>query len=73
MSTVIDNAPYTAFHRRLALACSGGPLLDGYILSIVGVAVTGMQPELGLSTAAVSLIGASALIGMFVGAQSSGC
>ncbi|MBF9070371.1 MFS transporter [Streptacidiphilus fuscans] len=67
MSTVIDNAPYTAFHRRLALACSGGPLLDGYILSIVGVAVTGMQPELGLSTAAVSLIGASALIGMFVG------
>ncbi|MFI9271071.1 MFS transporter [Kitasatospora sp. NPDC052896] len=67
MSSTIDNAPYTAFHRRLALACSGGPLLDGYILSIVGVALIGMRPELGLSTAAVSLIGAAALIGMFVG------
>ncbi|MER7701860.1 MFS transporter [Kitasatospora sp. NPDC097605] len=67
MSRTIDNAPYTAFHRRLALACSGGPLLDGYILSIVGVALIGMRPELGLSTADVSLIGAAALIGMFVG------
>ncbi|MFJ1701859.1 MFS transporter [Kitasatospora sp. NPDC088346] len=67
MSSTIDNAPYTAFHRRLALACSGGPLLDGYILSIVGVALIGMRPELGLSTTEVSLIGASALLGMFVG------
>ncbi|GAB2741517.1 MFS transporter [Kitasatospora kifunensis] len=67
MSSTIDNAPYTAFHRRLALACSGGPLLDGYILSIVGVALIGMRPDLGLSTAEVSLIGASALVGMFVG------
>ncbi|WP_042422514.1 MFS transporter [Streptacidiphilus anmyonensis] len=67
MSTAIDNAPYTGFHRRLALACSGGPLLDGYILSVVGVALIGMKPELGLSTGAVSLIGAAALAGMFVG------
>ncbi|GAA1960698.1 MFS transporter [Kitasatospora viridis] len=67
MSAIIDNAPYTSFHRRLALACSGGPLLDGYILSVVGVALIGMTPELGLSTAEVSLIGAAALIGMFVG------
>ncbi|MEU8516891.1 MFS transporter [Kitasatospora sp. NPDC048722] len=67
MSRTIDNAPYTAFHRKLALACSGGPLLDGYILSIVGVALIGMRPDLGLSTAEVSLIGAAALVGMFVG------
>ncbi|WP_042385203.1 MFS transporter [Streptacidiphilus melanogenes] len=67
MSTAIDNAPYTAFHRRLALACSGGPMLDGYILSVVGVALIGMKPELGLGTGAVSLIGATALVGMFVG------
>ncbi|MER5641840.1 MFS transporter [Kitasatospora sp. NPDC002227] len=67
MSTVIDTAPYTRFHRRLALACSGGPLLDGYILSIVGVALIGMKPELGLSAGEISLIGAAALVGMFVG------
>ncbi|MER8185191.1 MFS transporter [Kitasatospora sp. NPDC094015] len=67
MSRTIDNAPYTGFHRKLALACSGGPLLDGYILSIVGVALIGMRPDLGLSTSEVSLIGAAALLGMFVG------
>jgi putative MFS transporter len=67
MSSVIENAPYTRFHKRLALACSGGPLLDGYILSIVGVALITMQPQLNLSTTDVSLIGAAALIGMFVG------
>ncbi|UGT45438.1 MFS transporter [Nocardia yamanashiensis] len=67
MSTVIDDAPFTAFHKRLAVACSGGPLLDGYILSIVGTALIGMKPELDLSTGEVQLIGAAALIGMFVG------
>ncbi|WP_067687561.1 MFS transporter [Nocardia jejuensis] len=67
MSTVIDDAPFTSFHKRLAIACSGGPLLDGYILSIVGTALIGMKPELSLSTLDIQLIGASALIGMFVG------
>ncbi|AYF77776.1 MFS transporter [Nocardia yunnanensis] len=67
MSSVIDDAPFTSFHRRLAVACSGGPLLDGYILSIVGTALIGMTPELDLSTGDVQLIGAAALIGMFVG------
>lgn len=67
MSTVIDDAPFTGFHKRLALACSGGPLLDGYILSIVGTALIGMTPELDLSTGEISLIGAAALLGMFVG------
>ncbi|WUD55514.1 MFS transporter [Nocardia sp. NBC_00511] len=67
MSSVIDDAPFTGFHKRLAIACSGGPLLDGYILSIVGTALIGMKPELNLSTGQVQLIGASALVGMFVG------
>lgn len=67
MSTVIDDAPFTGFHKRLAIACSGGPLLDGYILSIVGTALIGMTPELNLTTGDKQLIGASALIGMFVG------
>ncbi|MEU0539724.1 MFS transporter [Nocardia sp. NPDC005978] len=67
MTTVIDDAPFTGFHKRLAIACSGGPLLDGYILSIVGTALIGMTPELDLSTADISLIGAAALVGMFVG------
>ncbi|RDI69000.1 MFS transporter [Nocardia pseudobrasiliensis] len=67
MSTVIDDAPFTSFHKWLAVACSGGPLLDGYILSIVGTALIGMTSELDLSTSDTQLIGAAALIGMFVG------
>ncbi|ATL69986.1 MFS transporter [Nocardia terpenica] len=67
MSTVIDDAPFTGFHQRLTIACSGGPLLDGYILSIVGTALIGMTAELNLSTTDTQLIGAAALIGMFVG------
>ncbi|MCU1642471.1 MAG: transporter [Nocardia sp.] len=67
MSTVIDDAPFTGFHKRLAIACSGGPLLDGYILSIVGTALIGMTAELDLSTGDTQLIGAAALVGMFIG------
>ncbi|GAB4588242.1 MFS transporter [Nocardia sp. IFM 10818] len=66
-TTVIDEAPFTGFHKRLALACSGGPLLDGYILSIVGTAFIGMTAELNLTTADTQWIGAAALVGMFVG------
>ncbi|WP_216899831.1 MFS transporter [Nocardia alni] len=67
MNSVIDDAPFTSFHKWLAVACSGGPLLDGYILSIVGTALIGMTPQLGLSTTDTQLIGAAALVGMFVG------
>jgi len=66
-SSVIDDAPFTSFHKWLAVACSGGPLLDGYILSIVGTALIGMKPQLGLDTTDTQLIGASALVGMLVG------
>ena len=37
---VLDDAPLSAFHKKLALYSSGGPFLDGYILSIVGVTTT---------------------------------
>jgi len=33
--SAVDDAPITGFHRKLAAACSGGPLLDGYLLGIV--------------------------------------
>jgi putative MFS transporter len=66
--TSIDDAPLTPFHRRLMYRCSGGPFLDGYILSIVGVAATGMTTDLKLSVSALSAVGAAALVGIFVGA-----
>ncbi|POX43189.1 MFS transporter [Streptomyces sp. Ru73] len=63
----IDEAPLNKFHRKLTWACAGGPFLDGYLLSIIGVALIGMSDELQLTTADESLIGAAALVGIFVG------
>lgn len=64
---LIDDSPLTRYHKRLILACSGGPFLDGYLLSIVGVALAGAQSELGLSASTLGLAGAGSLIGLFFG------
>ncbi|RSM86340.1 MFS transporter [Kibdelosporangium aridum] len=65
--TVVDDAPVSGFHRKLAVACSGGPLLDGYLLGIVGIALTGISAEMRLSTTAEAAVGVAALVGMFFG------
>jgi MFS transporter, putative metabolite transport protein len=64
----VDDAPLSPFHKKLALYSSGGPFLDGYVLSIIGVAMVQITPRLDLSDSAQGLIGASALIGIFLGA-----
>ncbi|MFJ4171160.1 MFS transporter [Paenarthrobacter sp. NPDC089714] len=64
---LIDDGPLTRYHRRLIAACSGGPFLDGYLLSIVGVALTGASAELGLGSVELGLAGAASLIGLFLG------
>src|SRR5262245_8519079 len=64
----MDDAPLSAFHKKLALYSSGGPFLDGYVLSIIGVALVQITPQLNLSGTAEGLVGASALIGIFLGA-----
>ncbi|MEU6118708.1 MFS transporter [Streptomyces sp. NPDC047117] len=63
----IEEAPPGAFHRKLLIACCGGPLLDGYLLSIVGVALTDMTRDLALSGSTAALIGVAAIVGMFFG------
>lgn len=64
----IEKAPVSRFHRKLTVACSGGPLLDGYQLSIVGVALTGITADLRLSDTESGMVGVVALVGMFIGA-----
>lgn len=63
----VENARMRPFHRKLLVACCGGPLLDGYLLSIVGVALVGITDEMRLSTTSSALVGVVALIGMFLG------
>ncbi|PBC35986.1 MFS transporter [Rhodococcus sp. ACPA4] len=65
---VVDEVPVRRFHRKLLIACCGGPFLDGYIISIVGVAIIGLGADLDLSSWDIGLVGAAALIGIGVGA-----
>ncbi|UOF88975.1 sugar porter family MFS transporter [Fodinisporobacter ferrooxydans] len=64
---LIEDAPFTSFHRKLTIYSSGGPFLDGYILSIIGIALSQLSPQLHLSALWSGLIGASALAGIFLG------
>jgi len=64
----LDDAPLSRFHKKLALYASGGPFLDGYVLSIIGVALVQISPAFNMSSAQEGLVGASALIGIFLGA-----
>lgn len=63
----VDDAPLSGFHKRLALYSSGGPFLDGYSLSIIAVAMMQISPQLHVSAIWEGLLGASALIGIFIG------
>ncbi|MGI5459794.1 MFS transporter [Streptomyces sp. CA-249302] len=64
----LDDAPLSRFHKKLALYSSGGPFIDGYVLSVIGVAMVQISDQQNLSDSAQGLIGASALIGIFLGA-----
>ncbi|WP_434772343.1 MFS transporter [Pseudomonas entomophila] len=63
----VEEAPLNAFHRKLAVYSSGGPFLDGYVLSIIGVAMVHLSEALNLSALWEGLIAASALMGVFLG------
>lgn len=65
--SLIDDSPMMAFHWRLLFQSAGGPFLDGWLLSIIGVAFIGMTPALRLSSTDLSMAGAAALIGIFFG------
>jgi len=65
--TDLEDVPLNTFHTRLTLYSGGGPFLDGYVLSIIGVALIQATDELQLSSSWQGLIGASAHIGIFFG------
>ncbi|MFD1212990.1 MFS transporter [Arthrobacter sp. GCM10027362] len=68
LNTALDNAKFSKFHRKLVIGCMGGPLLDGYMLSIIGIAMLGITAQFHAGELEASLIGASALAGIFFGA-----
>ncbi|WP_250536428.1 MFS transporter [Caballeronia sp. AZ10_KS36] len=63
----IEELPTNGFHKRIAIVAAGGPFCDGYLLGIIVVALPFIAKDLALSAVQIGLIGASSLIGMFLG------
>lgn len=63
----IEDVSLNNFHRLLTLRSGGGSFVDGYVLSIIGIAMTQVSPALGLTAFWEGMIAASALIGIFFG------
>ncbi|STZ75894.1 MFS transporter [Bergeriella denitrificans] len=63
----IEDVGLNRFHRLLTLRSGGGWVMDGYILSIIGVALVAMSAELGIDGFWQGMIAASALFGIFAG------
>lgn len=65
--TSIEDVPLNGFHKLLTLRSGGGSLVDGYVLSIIGVCMVQMTAALQLTSFWQGMIAASALIGIFFG------
>jgi len=63
----VEDVPLNRFHRLLTIRSGGGSFVDGYVLSIIGIAMMKISPALGLTAFWEGLIAASALIGIFFG------
>ncbi|GAB2652540.1 MFS transporter [Kribbella swartbergensis] len=63
----IDRAPLTKFHLKLTMFSAGGPLLDGYAVTIIGLALITLAPALDLDATEIGLAAAAALAGILVG------
>ena len=63
----LEDAPLKGFHQLLTLRSGGGSLVDGYVLSVIGVAMVQASAALGMTAFWEGLIAASALIGIFAG------
>lgn len=75
IATMQDEAS-VAFKRRFMMrmiaVLTGGMLLDGYILGVIGPVTSVMKAEMGMSTADMGLIAAAALFGILIGSPLGG-
>ncbi|MGH8435797.1 MAG: MFS transporter [Pseudomonas sp.] len=63
----LDDVPLGKFHIKIAGLTFGAHFTDGYILGLIGIAFTLLNPQMQLDPLWQGLIGSSALIGLFLG------
>lgn len=69
---LMEDLPLSRFHLRVAFAGTGGVFSDGFVLGIVGIAVSIAAVPLHLSAFWMGLLGAASLIGLFFGSLIGG-
>lgn len=68
----IEDLPWSRFHRLLTWRSAGGSFVDGYVLSLIGIALMPTSAALGFDSFWEGMIAASALMGIFIGGLSGG-
>lgn len=63
----VEDVEINRFHKLLSIRSGGGWVMDGYILSIIGVVLGEISQQLNLSSTEEGFIAASSLIGIFFG------
>jgi len=67
-----EDAPLSPVHKKIAVGTFMGQICDGYILGIVGIALSYATGVLGLDSYWMGLIGAGALFGILFGSLLTG-
>jgi putative MFS transporter len=67
-----EDAPFSPVHKKIAVGTFMGQICDGYILGIVGIALSYATGVLGLDSYWMGLIGAGALFGILFGSLLTG-
>lgn len=71
-SIALEDAPLTPFHLRVTLAGTGGQFSDGFVLGIIGIALSTAAPQLHLNAVWLGILGAASLAGLFAGSLFAG-
>lgn len=67
-----DQSPLRSLHVKAAAGGVGGQFCDGYVLGIIGIAISLATTPLGLDALWLGLLGGAALIGLFLGSLLTG-
>jgi MFS transporter, putative metabolite transport protein len=68
----LEEAPLTPFHLRVTFAGTGGQFSDGFVLGIIGIALSIATPQLHLNALWLGILGAASLAGLFAGSLFAG-
>jgi putative MFS transporter len=69
---IFEDAPLRSLHVKAAAGGMGGQFSDGYILGLIGIAMSLATTPLGLTTYWLGLIGSASLIGILFGSLLTG-